>query len=126
MIEKRVYYKDTDAGGVVYYANYLGFLEIARTEFLRKKGINIEEYAERGILFVVTNVNISYNAPARYGDIIQIETDLSELKRASLVFSHKIFNKKDQHKLISAEIKLCSINKQNKPIPLPKDFANKI
>ena len=66
----KIYYEDTDAGGVVYYANYLHYMERARTEFLLEKGIDVSEYHNRGYLFAVVHVDISYKKPARHGEII--------------------------------------------------------
>lgn len=81
----RVYYEDTDAAGVVYYANYLKFAERARTEALREAGHNQHELLKNeGIAFAVVRVEIDYKKPARLDDVITIETALQELKTASM------------------------------------------
>ena len=79
-MQKRIYYHDTDCGGVVYYANYLKYLEEARTEYMEKRGLILKELAEKGFLFVVRRVDIEYKAPAHYGDTLEIVTKLSKIK----------------------------------------------
>ncbi|MBI3995048.1 MAG: YbgC/FadM family acyl-CoA thioesterase, partial [Nitrospirae bacterium] len=86
----RIYYEDTDCGGVVYYANYLRYFERARTEYLRDRGVDLGTWAEKGLYFVVSRVEIVYKAPARYSDLLQIETAVTDLSKASLTFSHAV------------------------------------
>lgn len=76
----KVYYEDTDAGGVVYYGNYLRYMERARTEFLMDSGINVAEFHDAGYFFVVTHVDIKYKRPAKLGDIIEVTTEITELR----------------------------------------------
>lgn len=121
-MEFRIYYQDTDAGGVVYYANYLRFMEIARTEYLRECGLSIEEYAAKGILFIVAQAHIDYHTPTRYGDILQIKTKLTQLKRVSFVFEHQIFNKVKQKLAVSAQTKIACINSSGRPTPFPPEI----
>ncbi len=121
MIELRVYYHDTDAAGVVYYANYLKFMEVARTEYMRRRGLSVEDYAARGVLFVVAQAQINYHSPARYGDVLQIQTTIPQLRRASLIFAHKIVNKADQRLIVSAQTKIGCLNPEGKPIPFPPE-----
>jgi acyl-CoA thioester hydrolase len=87
----KVYYEDTDAGGVVYYANYLRYLERARTEFLYCMGIDVHDYHRRGSLFVITRVDIRYRSPARLGDEIEIATSITKLRRASITLRQEIY-----------------------------------
>ncbi|MFA6281569.1 MAG: YbgC/FadM family acyl-CoA thioesterase, partial [Candidatus Omnitrophota bacterium] len=75
-MQKRIYYHDTDCGGVVYYANYLKYLEEARTEYMRERGLDLKELAGTGLLFVVKKVEIEYKSPARYADLLEISTKL--------------------------------------------------
>ncbi len=87
----RVYYEDTDAGGVVYYANYLKFFERARTERLRAMGFEQDALrAEHGVLFAVRSVQAEYLKPARFNDRLHVTAEISELKRASLSFTQEI------------------------------------
>ncbi len=87
----RVYYEDTDAGGVVYYANYLKFFERARTEMLRAKGYEQDELiASAGIIFVVRSVQVDYLSPARFNEQLIVSAKISEAKKASLIFDQVI------------------------------------
>ena len=117
----RVYYEDTDAGGIVYYANYLKFFERARTEWLRDLGIEQQELLERSIGFVVKRVEMDNISAARFNDLLSIETQIVELKRASMVFEQTIKNA-DDIRLVSAQIRVACVNlAQMKPIAIP-DF----
>lgn len=82
----RVYYEDTDAGGVVYHANYLNYLERARTEFLRQLGYEQDLLLEQGMAFVVRKVDIDYLRPARFNDQLQVSAKIVTLKRSTIVF----------------------------------------
>jgi len=87
----RVYYEDTDAGGVVFYANYLKFFERARTEMLRSLGHELDQLAESaGILFVVRSVQIDYLRPARFNQLLGVNTQIAETKKTSLTFVQTI------------------------------------
>lgn len=90
----RVYYEDTDAGGVVYHANYLRFMERARTEWLRTLGFEQDTLAqELNILFVVAGLDIQYRKPARFNDALTVKTSIDTLGRASLAFKQEIWRK---------------------------------
>lgn len=88
----RIYYEDTDAGGIVYYANYLKYAERVRTEFLRHLGINQQEMLKNQECgFVVRNCNINYKSPARLDDALNITCKVTELKGASLKMEQKLY-----------------------------------
>lgn len=118
-IKVKVYYEDTDAGGVVYYGNYLRFLERARTEFLSEKGIDIIKYHHLGFFFVVVNVNINYKRPAKLGDIISITTEVSEIKNATITFLNKIY--KDDNLLVEAKVTIACMGADGKPKRFPEE-----
>ncbi|MFO8053378.1 MAG: thioesterase family protein [Candidatus Omnitrophota bacterium] len=124
IIKKKIYYHDTDCGGVVYYANYLKYFEEARTEFFTDRDIDIAELSRQGILFVVRDVNICYKRPAGYGQIVEVKTELTKLKAASLQFLHLVEIK--DILLVSAKTTLASINKKFKACPIPKSVLNKL
>ncbi|MBT8137463.1 MAG: tol-pal system-associated acyl-CoA thioesterase [Gammaproteobacteria bacterium] len=87
----RVYYEDTDAGGVVYYANYLRFLERARTEWLRAAGVDQARLREeQGIIFVVADVQVEYLQPARLDDMLEVTVEIARSGRASLNFGQQV------------------------------------
>jgi acyl-CoA thioester hydrolase len=115
----RVYYEDTDAGGVVYYANYLKFFERARTEWLREMSIEQDILLERSVGFVVKRVEMDNYAPARFNELLCIESEIVELKRASLVFKQKIISPNKQC-LVSALIRVACVNlSKMKPQAIP-------
>jgi tol-pal system-associated acyl-CoA thioesterase len=115
-MEKIIYYHDTDSGGVVYYANYLKYMEEARTEFLRNKGLSPED----GFIYAVRKCTINYRHPARYADIITCDAHLQEMTAAQLFFKQNIYNKKTQELLVEAEIVLVSLTKDFKPCVIPE------
>lgn len=87
----RVYYEDTDAGGVVYYANYLRFLERARTEYLRSLGFEQDSLrAQEGLGFVVKHVDIDYRSPARFNEQLQVDAKITAVGRSSITFSQQV------------------------------------
>lgn len=92
----RVYYEDTDAGGVVYYANYLKFYERARTEKLRALGYEQDDLLNKeGIIFVVRTVQVDYLQPARFNELLQVSAEMSDVKKASLSFNQTISRNDD-------------------------------
>ena len=114
----KVYYEDTDAGGVVYYANYLKFLERARTEALLSIGLsNTKIKKELGSLIIVKSCNIEYKKPAHLEDELNIQTHIISLKKTSLIMKQLIMLEK---KLITdAEIHLVFVNSEGKPEKIP-------
>lgn len=115
----RVYYEDTDAGGVVFYANYLKFFERARTEMLRNLGFEQDRLRdEQGILFVVRSIAVDYLKPARFNELIAVSAKVSDYKKTSLVFEQTIFRQQDV--LCSATVRIACLDAQTmKPKPIP-------
>lgn len=114
----RVYYEDTDAGGIVYYANYLKFAERARTEALRAIGVNQSELmANDGLAFVVTRIEVDYIASARLDDEIEIETQLCDLKKVRMTMKQQI--NKDGKSLVTLMVHLACVNEMHKPARIP-------
>lgn len=121
----RVYYEDTDSGGVVYYANYLKFMERARTEWLRSLGFEQDDLlAREGVIFAVRSVNIDYLKPARFNDQLQIVSTLRQCRRASLEF-HQCVKRLaatagNHENLCEAVIKIACLDSDSfRPRPLP-------
>ena len=124
-MQKKIYYHDTDAGGVVYYANYLKFLEEARTEAFREIGLGIKELSQKGILFVVRRQEIDYKSPAFYGDILDVRTWISAISAAQLTFEARIKNQGGQ--LVStAKTLLVCVDSSLKPQAIPKEIKDKL
>jgi acyl-CoA thioester hydrolase len=118
----RVYYEDTDCGGIVYYANYLRYFERARTEFVRERGFEVAYFAEKGILFVVGHVEITYLNPARYNDLLEIQTKITQTGRASLTFSHQIRCHGTDRIVVEGSAKLVCVGPSGKPRRLPHEL----
>jgi len=121
-MEKRIYYHDTDAGGIVYYGNYLKYLEEARTEFLEKRGMSVKTFHARGLVYAVRKCNIQYRSPARYGDTLLCGAELVKTSAAQLVFDQKILHKETGRLIVEAEVILVCLNKDFKPAVIPEDL----
>lgn len=115
----RVYYEDTDAGGVVFYANYLKFFERARTELLRSFGLEQDVLREQeGILFVVRSIEVDYLKPARFNELIDVTARIIEHKKISLTFEQII--SRQQQVLCTAQVRIACLDEQSlKPKPIP-------
>lgn len=107
----RVYYEDTDAGGIVYYANYLKFFERARTEWLRALGIEQDLLLSENIAFVVTQVLMDYKKPAKFNDLLTVSSQISTLKQVSMVFAQNVYNSSGELHC-SAQIKVACVEVQ--------------
>lgn len=117
-INLRVYYEDTDAGGIVYHANYLKFMERARTEWVRSLGVSQHNLLEQFVGFVVIDMNIAFKGSAKLDDMLTVSCQVITVKRASLVFEQTIL--KEGKLLVSATVKVACINtSNNKPIAIP-------
>ena len=122
----RVYYEDTDAGGVVYYANYLKYLERARTEFLRALGVEQTVLlAERDRVFVVRALQADYLKPAVLDDALTVHSALIKLGHASLVFAQRVM--RGEEILFHAQVTIaCVQSSKRKPAPLPPDIRARL
>lgn len=117
----RVYYEDTDSGGVVYYANYLKFMERARTEWLRSLGFEQDVLLnEQGLLFVVRSLRLDYLRPGRFNDWLKVHSHLLARGRASLVVAQTV-RRGEETPLCQAEVKVACLNAQTfRPCSIPK------
>ncbi|UCB56208.1 MAG: tol-pal system-associated acyl-CoA thioesterase [Thiotrichales bacterium] len=107
----RVYYEDTDAGGVVYYANYLKFLERARTEYLRDLGFEQDQLKqEYGIIFAVHSLSIQYLKPAVFNDALTVTAEIIDKGRARMTFKQMITKDKDNTGICSAQVSIACLN----------------
>lgn len=115
----RVCYADTDAGGVIYYGNYLRFLEQGRTELLRQMGWKIEDLHREGTIFPVHELKVLYKSPGTLGEELRVRTRLVEVKRFSLQFHTEIESVETGRLLIQAEVKNACINQAGKIRKIP-------
>ncbi|HKQ27293.1 MAG TPA: tol-pal system-associated acyl-CoA thioesterase [Burkholderiales bacterium] len=106
----RVYYQDTDAGGVVFHAQYLSFMERARTELLNAMGIDLAQFADaRRVLFLVYELKARYHAPARLNDMLSVSAEVVKMGRASLVFQHRV--ERGAELLVEGEVTLALVDR---------------
>jgi len=125
-MEIKLYYEDTDCGGVVYYANYLRYMERGRTEYLAGKGVSIKELMDRGTIFVVSRAEIDYKSAARYGETIVLETVISEKTGATLLFEHRMTDKATGRLLVEGKIRMVCTDLFARPKRIPKDMAERV
>jgi len=122
-IPVRVYYQDTDAGGVVYHAQYLAFMERARTELLIASGIDFARVvAEHGVLFMVHHIEITFHQPARLNDLLSVSAEVAKMGRASLVFRQQV--ERDGTLLVQADVSVALVDRERlKPARMPRELT---
>tara|TARA_Y100001936_G_C15795374_1_gene518671 strand:- start:269 stop:676 length:408 start_codon:yes stop_codon:yes gene_type:complete len=115
----KVYYEDTDSGGVVYYANYLKFLERARSEAIYELGLTNKKLLEKyGILIIVKSCNINYKKSARLEDKLNIFSSIKSITKTSLIMKQTI--KRKEEIISESDVHLVIVNKEGKPTKIPK------
>jgi acyl-CoA thioester hydrolase len=120
----RVYYEDTDLAGIVYYANYLRFIERARTEWVRSLGIDqVALKADQGIVFAVRRVEADYLAPARFDDVLVVRTDVQGMTGARIVLAQDVW--RGDLRLFASLVTLVALGPDGKPARLPKGLTAK-
>ena len=121
----KVYYEDTDSGGVVYYANYLKFLERARTDAITSLDFSNNKLIKKfGIFIIVKSCNLNFLRPAKLEDNLDIISKVIEVKNVSIKMKQSIFV--NDSMIVEAEILLASVNNEGKPTKLPDEFKNKL
>lgn len=120
----RVYIEDTDAGGIVYYVNYLKFMERARTEFLRHLGFDHAEMIRQGSMFVIHSANTRYLQPAVLDDELEVTVAMSNIKRSSVTFVQQVRRAATQDVLAETEVRAVCVLKENmKPCAIDDDMV---
>ncbi len=128
-LECRVYFEDTDAGGVVYHSNYLNFYERARTEFLRELGFEQDDLLRQNMVFVVRNISVDFKQAARFNELLLVETNIKRLKKVSLIFDQAIYSQRGEQKVLinQAEVKVgCIAADQFVPVAIPEQIMRKL
>ena len=121
----KVYYEDTDAGGVVYYANYLKFLERARSEVLSEVGLsNLKIKKDFGAFIVVKSCNIDFNKSAHLEDKLKINSVVTSFSKTSFTMSQSIYRKKDN--IVKSKVHLVFVNEKGKPIKIPENILKNL
>ena len=119
-MEIKIYYEDTDCGGVVYYGNYLKYFERARTEYLEERGLSVAGLMTEGTVFVVVHAELDYRSPARYGDWLVVETVVSGMTAASFTFSHVIRERESRRVVVEGSARLAATDRSGKVKRLDK------
>lgn len=126
VVEVRVRYAETDQMGVVYHSNYLNYLELGRVEWLRSLGYSYAELEKRGVLLPVVHAELNYRFPARYDELIRVETEVSSIGKSSIEFSSQLFNEMDVL-VLEGKVRLVCLNADVfKPISIPEDLRSLI
>jgi acyl-CoA thioester hydrolase len=121
----RVYYEDTDLAGIVYYANYLKFIERGRSEWVRSMGIDqVAMKRDAGVVFAVRRVEADYLQPAKFDDQLHVSTMISTISAARIVLDQTVL--RDDVVLFSAQVTLVALDAQGRPTRLPEAFRRKI
>jgi acyl-CoA thioester hydrolase len=122
----RIYWEDTDAGGIVFYANYLKFMERARTEWLRAAGVGQQALADgQDLIFVVTDTRLRYRAPARLDDLLHVSVEPVELGRARLVLAQRV--RLGETPLVEGEIAVACVERATmRPRRIPSDLLSRL
>ena len=122
-IPVRVYYQDTDAGGVVFHAQYLAFMERARTELLNEAGIDLASFAERHrLLVMVHQITVKYHLPARLNELVSVSAEVVKMGRASFVFRQRV--ERGGELLVEADVTLALVDRDRmKPVRMPEELA---
>jgi acyl-CoA thioester hydrolase len=119
----RVYYQDTDAGGVVFHAQYLAFMERARSELLNQAGIDLARLVERhGILIMVHDIHVKYHLPARLNELVSVSAEVVKMGRASFVFHQRV--ERGAELLVEADVTIALVERNRmKPARMPEELA---
>ena len=125
-MEVRIYYEDTDCGGVVYYANYLKYFERARTDYLERHGFSVAKLAKEGTIFMVVRAELEYRSPARLGDTLVIDTELSEQGKASFLFSHVVKDKTSGRVVVEGSATLVATTPGGKIKRIDPEFLTRL
>jgi len=121
----RVYYEDTDCAQVVYYANYLKYMERSRTECMRDKGLDIIEFQKLGCHFVVVDAHVKYRSPARYNDLLDVDTVIEDFSSATITFTTTVKNESGKL-LAKGEVKAAFVNADGRAERIPVSVIEKL
>jgi tol-pal system-associated acyl-CoA thioesterase len=122
-ITQKVYLEDTDAGGIMYHASHIRFMERARTEFIGTLGTSIERLHQQGLFFVVTHIDIHYKAPSLLGDILTINSEVVEARRASMTMRQEVMN---GDKLVASAMVTIAMKDHHRLVRIPQDILKRL
>lgn len=121
-MEFRIYYEDTDAGGVVYHANYLRYFERGRTEYLRERGLTVAALAGQGYIFPVVRLDLDYRTPAVLDDLVRVETEVLEVGKSSFTLGQQVVRAIDGRLLAAGKVTLVCTSPAMKARRLPEEL----
>lgn len=117
----KICYYDTDCGGVVYYANYLKYFEAARTEHFEKSGLILKNLAEKDVMFVVARQEVDYKSPARYADVLEVSSRITDSSSVKLDFEHEVRNQEDKLICRGRSLLVC-VGRDLRPKAIPEEL----
>jgi acyl-CoA thioester hydrolase len=120
----RVYYEDTDLAGIVYYANYLRFIERARTEWVRSLGVDQVALRAQGIVFAVARVEADYLAPARFDDVLEVRTDMQAISGVRITLAQDVW--RGDQRLFASVVVLVALTDRGTPARLPQALRSRL
>ena len=125
--KQRIYYEDTDSGGIVYHSNYLKYMDRARCEWLWAMGICFNRLAENDCFFVVCDIHVQYLKPMILQDVIDISCEVIKIGNTSCTMAQKIYNHGNQECIYSTgEVRIVTVNNKGRPILLPDTFVTNV
>jgi acyl-CoA thioester hydrolase len=125
-LELRVRYAETDRMGVVYHSNYLIWCELGRTDHIREGGMSYREMEEAGVMLAVAEANVRYRAPARYDDLIRVETTLTDVSSRAVTFEYRILNAETGVLLATASTLLVALDSSHRVVKLPAEIRERL
>ena len=125
-VEFRVRYAETDQMGVVYHSNYLVWCEVGRTDFIRALGVTYAELERQGTSLAVAEATLRFHAPARYDDLVRVETTLSSVRSRAMTFDYVITDAATGRRLVTASTMLVSMDPTGRPVPLPAEVRSQL
>ena len=116
-----VRFAETDLMGIVHHSQYVVWMEEGRSDLMRRKGFTFDQWERVGIGFAVSELNLRYHAPARYGERVTVRTRIESLRSRQIVFGYEIVNADSQQALVTGTVKLLAVNRQNQVRTIPKE-----
>jgi acyl-CoA thioester hydrolase len=126
VMEIKIYYEDTDCGNVVYYANYLRYMERARTEYMAARGAPVKVLMDQGTLFMIAHVEVDYRSSGHYGDTIVVETWVPETTGATITFQHTMKEKASGRVITECKAIAVCVDAHGKPKRVPRETLEKL
>ncbi len=125
-LELRVRYAETDKMGVVYHSHYLIWCELGRTDYIRAGGMSYRQMEEAGVMLAVAEANVRYRAPARYDDLIRVETTLTDVSSRAVTFDYVVSNAETGERLATASTLLVALDQSHRVVKLPSQIRARL